>query len=269
MPRPSGLMIRVVSGAAILAAFLGLLLLGIWGVYAMVVILGAVGLWEFLQLSSRMGYRAPPWVLFPLGAYFAFSGTLLKAVDIQAVLSLALIVGLGAFVFAPGRRQGLGRWAMGVAGAIYIGLPFNYYLLLFQSHRGFNWLLSVILAVVVTDVAALLVGMRFGRHPFLPAISPKKTVEGAVGGFVAAVLAMVLLGVGLLNVPPAHAVVLGVLVGLMAELGDLVESQMKRLAEVKDSSNLIPGHGGILDRMDSVLFPPILVFLYAFHFHLL
>jgi phosphatidate cytidylyltransferase len=235
----------------------------------MVVALGGVGLWEFLQLSARMGYRAPPWILFPLGAYFAFSGTLLKPIEIQTVLSLALIVGLGAFVFAPGRRQGLGRWAMGVAGAIYIGLPFNYYLLLFQSRHGFAWVLSVILAIVVTDVAALLVGMRFGRHKFLPAISPKKTIEGAAGGFVAAILAMVLLGVGLLGVALPHALALGVLVGLMAELGDLVESQMKRLAEVKDSSNLIPGHGGILDRMDSVLFPPILVFLYASYLHLL
>jgi phosphatidate cytidylyltransferase len=262
-------MVRILSGAVILLAFMVLLYAGLYGVYVLVLVLGGLALWEFLQLSGKMGYRAPGWVLFPLGAYFAFSGTVLKAIDIQAVLSLALIIGLGAFVFAPGRRQGLGRWAMGVAGAIYLGLPFNYYLLLFRSHQGLAWVLSVILAVVVTDVVALLVGMRLGRHSFLPEISPKKTVEGAAGGFVAAIAVMTLLGVGLLGIPVQHAIVLGVLVGLMAELGDLVESQMKRLAEVKDSSNLIPGHGGILDRMDSVLFPPILVFLYASYFHLL
>src|SRR5919204_2059625 len=111
--------------------------------------------------------------------------------------------------------------------------------------------------------------MRFGRHPFVPAISPKKTVEGAAGGLLGAVVVMLLLGVGLLAIPPWHAIALGILIGLMAELGDLVESQMKRLAEVKDSSNLIPGHGGVLDRLDSVLFPPIVVFLYAYYLHLL
>src|SRR5919204_6031409 len=102
--------------------------------------------------------------------------------------------------------------------------------------------------------------MRFGRHPFVPAISPKKTIEGAAGGLLGAVVVMLILGVGLLAIPPLHAVVLGLLIGLMAELGDLVESQMKRLAEVKDSSNLIPGHGGGVDRLAPPLFFPTVVF---------
>jgi phosphatidate cytidylyltransferase len=79
-----------------------------------------------------------------------------------------------------------------------------------------------------------------------------------------------LLGVsGVLGLSPVHAVVLGVLIGVSAEIGDLVESQMKRIADVKDSSHLIPGHGGVLDRLDSILFPPILVFFYVTVFHLL
>jgi phosphatidate cytidylyltransferase len=269
MPRPSPLMVRIFSGAVILLAFLGLVLLGVAGVYFLVLVLGGLAIYEFRLLSEKMGYRAPSWIVYPLGGYFAFSGTVLKPISIQAVLSLALIVGLGAFVFAPGRRQGLGRWAMGVAGAIYVGIPFDYYLQLYETREGLAWIVSVILVVVSTDVAALLSGMRFGRHPFLPAISPKKTVEGAIGGLVGAILVMLLLGIGLLGIPPWHAAILGILIGLMAELGDLVESQMKRLAEVKDSSNLIPGHGGVLDRLDSVLFPPIVVVLYATFFHLL
>src|SRR5438874_988964 len=158
---------------------------------------------------------------------------------------------------------------LGFLGLALLGAPGIYFLLLYATREGLAWIISVILVVVATDVAALLAGMRFGRHPFLPAISPKKTVEGAVGGLAGATLVMLLLGVGLLGIPPWHAAVLGLLIGLMAELGDLVESQMKRLAEVKDSSNLIPGHGGVLDRLDSVLFPPIVVFLYASFFHLL
>jgi phosphatidate cytidylyltransferase len=129
--------------------------------------------------------------------------------------------------------------------------------------------LFTILAVVVSDAAALLVGSRIGRHPFFPTISPNKTVEGAVAGVVAAVVVMLIGVSAVIGLSPIHAIVLGVLIGISAEVGDLVESQMKRIAEVKDSSHLIPGHGGVLDRLDSILFPPILVYFYVTMFHIL
>jgi len=94
-------------------------------------------------------------------------------------------------------------------------------------------------------------------------------VEGAVAGVVASVITMFVGVSGVLGISPVHAIVLGVLVGLSAIMGDLVESQMKRIAEVKDSSNLVPGHGGVLDRLDSILFPPILVYFYVSMFGLL
>ena len=267
--RLSALMIRILSAAVLMAVVLGLFFLGRLGIWALVVLVGGLGLWEFRRLSDRLGYRSPSWLIFPLGFFFAFSQTALKQVDVELVLSLALVVGLGAFLFLPGRRQGLGRWAMGLAGAIYIGMPFNFYLLLYSHVQGLEWIFLVIFAVVMSDVGALLVGMRLGRHPFFPEISPRKTLEGAIGGVLMATLIMVLGGFGVLNLPLWHSVALGVLIGVSAEAGDLVESQMKRLAGVKDSSNLIPGHGGVLDRIDSLLFPPILVYLYVLVFHLL
>ena len=268
--KPSSLMVRILSAFVILGVVIGLALLGTYGADLLVLILAALALWEFIGLSDGMGSRAPAWLLFPLGIFFAYSGTLLKGIDVNVVLSLALVGGLAAFLFVPGRRQGLGRWAMGMAGALYIGMPFNYYLLLYASKpHGLVWALFTIFAVVACDSAALLVGSRIGRHPFFKAISPKKTVEGAIAGVIGAVVVM---GIGVsavIGISPLHAIALGLLVGVSAQVGDLVESQMKRIAEVKDSSNLIPGHGGVLDRLDSILFPPILVYFYVILFHLI
>ncbi len=268
--KPSTLMVRILSAFVILAFVIGLVLAGLYGVYALVLIIGGLALWEFKGLSDNMGSRAPGWLLYPLGVFFAFSGTVLKEIPVTLVLSLALVGGLGAFLVLPGRRQGLSRWAMGLSGALYIGMPFNYYLLLYTSRpNGLVWTLFTIFAVVASDAAGLLVGSRIGRHPFFVSFSPRKTVEGAIAGVVGAVLVMLIGVSGVLGLSPLHAVVLGVLAGTSALVGDLVESQMKRIAEVKDSSRLIPGHGGVLDRIDSILFPPILVFFYVTVFNLL
>lgn len=266
----SPLMVRILSAFVMLAIVIGLVLAGRLGVYVLVLLLGGLALYEFNGLSEGMGARAPAWLLFPLGAFFAFSGTVLKEIDVNLVLSLALVGGLAAFLVLPGRRQGLSRWAMGTAGALYIGMPFNYYLLLYTSRpNGLVWTLFTVFAVIASDAAALLVGSRIGRHPFFATISPHKTVEGAVAGVVGSVIVMLIGVSAVLGLSPVHAVVLGLIVGLSAEVGDLVESQMKRIAEVKDSGHLIPGHGGVLDRIDSILFPPILVFFYASLMHLL
>jgi phosphatidate cytidylyltransferase len=268
--KPSTLMVRILSAFVILGIVIGLALAGTVGADVLVFILASLALWEFIGLSERMGYRAPSWLLFPLGYFLAYSGTLLKQVDVTLVLGIAVVGGLTAFLVVPGRRQGVGRWAMGMAGALYIGIPFNFYLLLYTApHNGLAWALFTIFAVVACDAAALLVGSRIGRRPFFRSISPRKTVEGAVAGVAGAIVVMVIGVTFVLGLPLLHAIALGLLVGISAQAGDLVESQMKRIAEVKDSSNLIPGHGGALDRLDSILFPPVLVFVYAMAFHFL
>ena len=268
--RPSPLMVRILSAFVFIAVVLVALYAAPYGVFVLALVLAGLALWEFRGLSDGMGSRAPTWLLYPLGGFFVFSGTLLKQVDIDLVLAVALVGGLGAFLVVPGRRQGLGRWAMGMAGALYIGMPFNYYLLLYTSKpHGLVWTAFTIFAVIASDAAALLVGSRIGRHPFFRNISPRKTVEGAVAGIVAATVVMLVGVSGVLGISPVHGLALGLLVGVSAQTGDLVESQMKRLAEVKDSSHLIPGHGGVLDRIDSILFPPIVVYFYVTLFSLL
>lgn len=270
--RTSSLWVRIASAAVLIAAAFGLLALGRPGFYAILILSGGFALWEFRGITARLGFAAPYWLLFPLGLYLTFSGTELRWLPVPVVLAGAVVIGLSIFLFLHGRGEGMGRWGMGLAGAVYIGLPLNYYALLYtqpSGYRGLFWILITLGTLMLQDTAALLAGRRFGRHPFFPRISPKKTWEGAVGGLVIGIAVMTLGTLFLLGVPWWQGVVLGVLASVTGVAGDLVESQLKRLADVKDSSHLIPGHGGVLDRMDSLLFAPIAVYLYAMAFHLL
>jgi len=123
--------------------------------------------------------------------------------------------------------------------------------------------LSVFAAIWVCDSAAYFAGRAWGRHKLFPRVSPNKTWEGAIAGFVAAVAVfLVARALVLPYLTPVGALVCGVIVGVFGQLGDLVESLLKRDAGVKDSSNLIPGHGGVLDRFDSLLFVAPLIFVY-------
>ena len=194
------------------------------------------------------------------------SGLLLLAVGI-------VLVAVAAFM-NPDPREGLATWIATVFGAAYVGLlafvlrlghavselPVGAPLEGLGAERG--WLLLLILAVWSYDTGAYLVGRQFGRERFLTHISPSKTYAGLVGGIVATtvVVGVLLWGLGQ---SPVHALALGPLAALAAQAGDLAESMLKRAAGAKDSSALIPGHGGMLDRVDSFLFAAPIVTLYV------
>jgi phosphatidate cytidylyltransferase len=125
-----------------------------------------------------------------------------------------------------------------------------------------GWIVLLILAVWSYDTGAYLVGRQFGREKFLTHISPSKTYAGLVGGVIATTVVVALMLIGL-GQAPVHALVLGPLAALSAQAGDLAESMLKRAANTKDSGNLIPGHGGMLDRVDSFLFAAPVVTLYV------
>jgi len=123
------------------------------------------------------------------------------------------------------------------------------------------WTMLALVTAWATDTGAYLAGTRLGKHKFFPRISPKKTWEGAIGGWLAAPLTMLALG-GLCGLPLAHCALWGILIGLAATFGDLAESLLKRQTGVKDSGNIVPGHGGILDRLDSLLFTAVVTYYY-------
>ncbi|HIN04762.1 MAG TPA: hypothetical protein EYM65_00795 [Dehalococcoidia bacterium] len=136
---------------------------------------------------------------------------------------------------------------------------------LVSSQAGRDWLLFTLLIVFGTDTGAYLVGKTFGTHAMAPVISPSKTWEGAAGGFIFALVIAAIASYALdLDIPLWQAMVIGACVGVVTQAGDLFESKLKRMSNVKDASSIIPGHGGVLDRLDSVVVSiPLVYYLVA------
>lgn len=165
-----------------------------------------------------------------------------------------------------------GRWAGSkttlvaatLGGVLYAGGLLFHAPLLRALEQGMEWVFFVLLVTFATDTAAFFVGRSLGRRPLAPRISPAKTWEGALGGIVAALAVAVALG-GLLrlNAGVDELLALGALTAVAGQVGDLAESRIKRVAGVKDSSSLIPGHGGLLDRLDSIVLNLVVVYYFV------
>ncbi len=262
--------------ALVLVPVLGIALwIGLPAITVLLVVVAALGGTEVFRLLKGAGY--PSLALFGTALAVAFvieaavrplgdKGVLLVAVGV-------VLAGVGAFSRID-PRDGLVAWFATVFGAVYVGLiafvvavgsmgpaiPAGALLAPIGAERG--WILLLVLGVWSYDTGAYLVGRQIGRHKFLVHISPSKSIEGLVGGLAATTLVTVLL-LAALGQNALGGLVLGPLLGLAAQAGDLAESMLKRAAGAKDSGTLIPGHGGILDRIDSFLFAGPLVALYV------
>ncbi len=228
-----------------------------WLFAFIVAVFAALALEEFLELGAkRGGDRTGRWFLVP-GAIvtIAFFG---GPEWVLTVITFAALLLMGVSVFAGRLDTALGRVGFALAGLVYCSVTLGFLVLLARE------LVILLFAIIwAGDSAAYYGGRAFGRHALAPRVSPKKTVEGAVAGLVASVVAGIAIGVWWLG---ESAVTLGVVAAIVAaagQIGDLAESVLKRSAGVKDSSSILPGHGGILDRLDSLFFAaPVLYWLF-------
>jgi phosphatidate cytidylyltransferase len=266
---------RVRSAAILIPPLLiALWLGGLWValVVGIAVVFSAV---EAFRLLTAAGHPSMPTFGVVLALVLALGDVLKELPGGSGLVLTALaivLVGTGA-LSRPDPREGLAVFATTVFGATYVGL------LGFVSRLGSTgapvdpnaalgwlgperaWILALVVCVWAYDTVAYFTGRRFGRRPFMHHISPSKTLEGVAGGAIAATVAGVVV-VALLGRPLLAGAVLGLAIGFAAQAGDLAESMLKRAAGAKESGQLIPGHGGMLDRVDSFLFAaPVAYFL--------
>lgn len=250
---------------------------GQW-VYASTVAILALLAWrEFCQMFSKK--KIILWngigslgILILLGcAWFGNSQEI-----IMLVFAMTLFILVRTVVFP--NSFNIVNASVTLLGILYIGLSFSYLLLLRFTDAsnvissifgnltiGTAFLWVTFLGTWANDTFAFFVGSHFGRHKLCPQVSPGKTIEGAIGGVIGSILIVCIAG-SFFNLSFLHSLIVGLFIGIVGPLGDLTESAIKRFTGVKDSGNLLPGHGGVLDRFDSIMFavPTVYYYLHAF-----
>jgi phosphatidate cytidylyltransferase len=255
---------RVLSTVVLVPIFVWILLGGPAWVFALVIVgVSMLANWEFTRMFQRAGVP----VLREAGLLWGGLVTLAFVRSDRASAAFAVVV-LGLLA-ASLDRGGAGpeRWqrvAVTLLGVCYVNWLLGHAISLRALPDGVHWILLLVWVTWIGETAAYLVGSLAGRHKLAPGISPGKTVEGAVAQLVASVLAALAAGGWLF--PGLHvrdALAVGILLGVLGQLGDLVESALKRSVGVKDAGNVIPGHGGMLDRIDGLLFNVPVLFYYV------
>ena len=232
-----------------------------------------LGCYEFYALAERRGLR-PHKVLGAILAVAAACSFFDERVDGTAVLcAAALILPIAAMIRGrhggSGLQEEIGGISVTLFAVLFVGLLMGYSVALLSDggERGRDLTVLLFWVVWLSDAGAYMIGSQWGRHKLAPAISPGKTIEGAAGALVAAVVASLIAKAWFFTrLTLWQAVTLGLLLGISGMIGDLAESLIKRSASVKDSGWLFPGHGGMLDRADSLLFAAPVLFYYHRYF---
>lgn len=273
-PSPSGIARgnfsrRLVSTAIILPAVVAAVWAGGPWLAALLSAAAAIGSYELAGLMSKTGRRpvmpvALAWsVGMIVAAHLHVSGHPLT-VTVSPVLAIGAVLALYAFGTGRGLAASAGDYVATVASALLAGGLLAFGILLRAIGDGNEWAVAMLLVIAAADVGGYAVGVPLGRHKLVPQISPAKSWEGAIGGLAAAIGMSVAVVAGFgLSISTGEAVGLGALLWAGALAGDLSESGLKRLAGSKDSGSLIPGHGGVFDRLDSIVVSLVLCYYFV------
>lgn len=255
------LLTRVLSTLILAPIAIGLIWIGGWPFFSLLAFLLSLGAYEFAHLMKQSGFHLP----------LLFSIILILVLLLDALLpQVGLLRPVIAFILLSSLTWQLGHryntptadWALALAGGLYLGVAGAHLLLLRQLANGERWLLLTLAGAWLADTGAYLIGSWLGRHKLAPSLSPKKTWEGLMGGVVIGI-SLNPIAAAALGLPAIHGAILGAVGATVGTLGDLSISMIKRQAGAKDSGHLIPGHGGVLDRLDSLLFAAIAGYYYV------
>jgi phosphatidate cytidylyltransferase len=267
---------RILFAVIAAPASIAIVYFGDWALTILLSVLAALAAWELFRIAQATG--SFPFdlagialaALFPLAVHAQRRG--IYSLSLTVIVALALLLFAAAIWLRGPSGKPLSSVAITAFGVMYASLFSYVYLLRYHDYAvgagaGTLLVLLPVLLTWVTDIGAYVFGRTFGRRKLIPSVSPGKTVEGALGGLVSAVV-ICLVYVRFLLMPYAQlgltiqgAVLFAVVISVAAQTGDLAESVLKREAGIKDSSNIIPGHGGVLDRFDSLLFVLPIAFL--------
>jgi phosphatidate cytidylyltransferase len=253
-----GALKRVASAVVGIPLFVWMVSWGPAWLFALfVTVVGAAAAWELHRMLAQAGRptygRLGVAATIVLTASFAVPASRVLPALPMLVLSLALAVLLSAPLWARGPLA-TEPMALTLLAVMYVGWLLGHTLLLYRLPDGADLVLLLVGVTWIGESVAYLVGSAVGRHKLAPVISPNKTVEGGVAQLVASVAGSLVLGAWLADWPAGRSAAVGALLGVVGQVGDLAESAMKRIVGVKDAGNLIPGHGGVLDRVDGLLF---------------
>ncbi len=267
---------RVITGTIISLISIAAIILGSIPLFVLLVIIITLCSREFVKILRYKGFHPSLSIILFSAIVFATLTFFHRFDMVPSMLTLTIMASFLTVLFR-GRQPYIVNVATTTLGALYCGwLPCHILLIRqigldrvaafqFAPSEGLSFLMFVFLAVALTDIGAYYFGVRFGKHKLAEVISPKKTIEGAIGGAACAILVSIL-GIFYIDISLCQAIIGGVLITLSAQLGDLSESLIKRDAGVKDSSDILPGHGGMLDRFDGYIFAIPVAYYFFMHF---
>lgn len=244
------------------------------GTVALILLLASL---EIVKLFRTGGYHPALVVVLISTLLFVISRQINEFTSGPGIISLILLVSMAYHLiqYERGKNQSVADFALTITSSLYIGWLGAYLISIRNSQDGLWWILIVLPSIWIADGGAYIIGKRFGKHRITPRLSPKKTWEGYLGGIIVGTLGVTLLALlfqvlGAVNtsITPQNAAIIGFVVSVIGIFGDLGESMIKRQVGQKDSGNILPGHGGVFDRIDSWLWAAVVGY-YLIHLFLI